>query len=113
MTLGLKRVAWPIRLEGLATGYQLSLQRLERVLSTCGVEPMACLGQPVDPEVMEVVQIVSDATQPPGMVTDEVRCGYRRHGQVYRFAQVVATRADATPSHAPDEDAADQSVNER
>ena len=81
------------RLDGLATGYQLSLQRLERALSTCGIKPMACLGQPVDPELMEVVQIVSDAAQPPGIVTDEVRCGYRRHGQVYRFAQVVATRA--------------------
>jgi hypothetical protein len=80
------------RLEGLVTGYRLSLQRLERILSTCGIEPIACLGQLVDPELMEVVQIVSDATKPPGIVTDEVRCGYRRQGRVYRFAQVVATR---------------------
>ncbi len=89
------------RLEGLVTGYQLSLQRLERVLATCGIEPIACLGQSIDPEVMEVVQVVSDATQPPGMVADEVRCGYRRYGQVYRFAQVVATRSDAASSHTP------------
>jgi molecular chaperone GrpE (heat shock protein) len=87
------------RLEGLMTGYRLSLQRLERILSTCGIEPIPCLGQSVDPELMEVVQIVSDSAQPPGMVADTVRCGYRRYGQVYRFAQVVATRSDATPSH--------------
>lgn len=95
------------RLAGLVTGYRLSLQRLERILSTCGIEPIPCLGQAVDPELMEVVQIVSDSTKPPGMVTDAVRCGYRRYGQVYRFAQVVATRSDAAPSythaeHTPD-----------
>jgi len=37
-------------------------------------------------------------------VLDEVRRGYRRHGQVLRFAQVVATRAalpaGGTPSAA-------------
>ncbi len=83
------------RLEGLVTGYRLSLQRLERMLSTCGIEPIPCLGQSVDPELMEVVQIVADTTKPPGVVTDEVRCGYRRYGQVYRFAQVVATRFES------------------
>jgi hypothetical protein len=80
------------RFEGLVTGYRLSLQRLERTLSTCGIEPISCLGQSVDPELMEVVQIVSDSTKPRGIVTVDVRCGYRRQGRVYRFAQVVATR---------------------
>lgn len=83
------------RLEGLVTGYRLSLQRLERLLATCGIEPISCLEESVDPELMEVVQIVSDTRQPQGTVTDEVRRGYRRHGQVYRFAQVVATRSDS------------------
>jgi molecular chaperone GrpE len=91
------------RLEGLMTGYRLSLQRLERIMSSGGIEPIACLGQAVDPALMEVVQIVSDSTKPPGMVADIVRCGYWRYGQVYRFAQVVATRSDATRSHSPTE----------
>ena len=81
------------RLEGLAEGYKLSLQRLERLLATYGIEPIVCLGQPVDAELMEVVQIVVDPSRPSGIVLDEVRRGYRRHGQVLRFAQVVATRA--------------------
>ena len=87
------------RLDGLAAGYRLSLERLERLLATYGIEPIACLGQPVDAELMEVVQIVVDPSQPSGMVLDEVRRGYRRHGRVYRFAQVVATRA-ASPAAA-------------
>ncbi len=95
------------RLAGLVTGYRFSLQRLERILLTCGIEPIPCLGQAVDPELMEVVQVVSDSTKPPGMVTDEVRCGYRRYGRVYRFAQVVANRSDAAPSHTHVEPATD------
>jgi molecular chaperone GrpE len=81
------------RLAGLDVGYTLSIRRLERALVACGIEPIECIGQPVDAELMEVVQIVSDATQPSGMVIDEVRRGYRRYGQIYRFAQVVATRS--------------------
>lgn len=92
------------RIEGLAEGYTLSLERLERLLATYGIEPIACLGQPVDAELMEVVQVVVDSSQPSGVVLDEVRRGYRRHGRVYRFAQVVATRAapsaDGMPSAA-------------
>jgi hypothetical protein len=99
-----RKAAGPMadRLEGLAAGYKLSLERLERLLTTYGIEPIACLGQPVDAELMEVVQVVVDSSQPSGVVLDEVRRGYRRHGRVYRFAQVVATRAappaDGTPS---------------
>ena len=87
------------RLEGLAEGYKLSLERLERLLATYGIEPIVCLGQPVDAELMEVVQIVVDSSRPAGTVLDEVRRGYRRHGRVWRFAQVVATRA-ALPANA-------------
>lgn len=88
------------RLEGLAEGYKLSLERLERLLATYGIEPIACLGQPVDAALMEVVQIVVDPSQPSGVVLDEARRGYRRHGRVLRFAQVVATRS-ALPADAP------------
>jgi len=107
LEIGVEAERMANRLTGLVTGYQLSLQRLERTLTTCGIEPISCLGQAVDPELMEVVQVLSDATQPAGIVMDEVRCGYRRHGQIYRFAQVVATRSDATPSHPLAEDATD------
>lgn len=81
------------RLEGVTTGYRLSVQRLERALAAYGIEPMACLGQAVDAERMEVVQIVADAAQQPAMVIDEVRRGYLQRGRVYRFAQVVATHS--------------------
>jgi molecular chaperone GrpE len=84
------------RLEGLSTGYGLGIQRLERLLASCGIEPIECVGKPVDAELMEVVQLVTESGQPDGVVVDEVRRGYRRDGQVYRFAQVVAARPPST-----------------
>jgi hypothetical protein len=45
---------------------------------------------------MEVVQLVTESGQPDGVVVDEVRRGYHRDGQVYRFAQVVAARPPST-----------------
>jgi hypothetical protein len=89
------------RLDGLAAGVLLNVQRLERALTAYGIEPIACLGQPVDSEAMEVVQIVTDPTHPSGVVIDEVRRGYRRHGRVYRAAQVVATRSTPQTASAP------------
>ena len=96
------------RLEGLTTGYMLSVQRLERVLAAYDIEPMACLGHSVDAEHMEVVQVVADPAQPPGIVMDEVRRGYLQGGRVYRFAQVVATRSsrqngDVLPAATPED----------
>lgn len=80
------------RLEGLSAGYELGVQRLERLLAACGIEPIECVGKSVDADLMEVVQLVTESGQPEGVVVDEVRRGYRRDGQVYRFAQVVAAR---------------------
>ncbi|MDH3600374.1 MAG: nucleotide exchange factor GrpE [Candidatus Tectomicrobia bacterium] len=89
------------RLDGLSTGYELGVQRLDRLLAACGIEPIECVGKPVDAELMEVVQLVTESGQPDGVVVDEVRRGYRRDGQVYRFAQVVAARMPSPEAGAP------------
>ena len=75
-----------------ADGYALSLRRVERVLPTFGLEPVSCIGEAFDPELMEVVEVVGDTEQPPGTVIEEVRPGYRWRGKVFRFAQVKVAR---------------------
>jgi molecular chaperone GrpE len=75
-------------LASLATGYTMSLQRVERTLRQHGLEPIAAVGQPFDPERMEVVEAVSDSGRPGGEVLGEVRRGYLWNGRVFRFAQV-------------------------
>jgi molecular chaperone GrpE len=74
--------------DSIATGYAMSLQRIERALAQSGLERMACAGEPFDPEFMEVVEAVGDSGRPPGEVIEEVRPGYLWNGRVFRFAQV-------------------------
>jgi molecular chaperone GrpE len=75
-------------LESLLTGYTMSLQRIERALGQQGLEPMACTGEPFDPERMEVMEAVPDSGRPAGEVLEEVRPGYLWHGRAFRFALV-------------------------
>ncbi len=79
-------------LAGVADGYALSLRRVERVLPQFGLEPIACEGQPFDPEAMEVVEVVDDPDRPAGTVVEEVRRGYRWDGRPFRSAQVKVVR---------------------
>ena len=80
-------------LASLATGYTMSLQRLDRALRQHGLEPMAVVGRPFDPERMEVLEAVADSGRGPGEVLDEVRRGYLWNGRVFRYAQVRVARA--------------------
>ena len=79
-------------LAGVADGYALSLRRVERAFSQVGLEPIACVGHPFDPERMEAVELVDAAGQPGGTVVEEVRRGYLRNGMLFRFALVKVAR---------------------
>ncbi len=80
------------KVDAVLVGYQMGLQRLERVLDQQGLEPIACVGQPFDPETMEVVEVLRDAGRSGTEVVEEVRRGYRWQGRVFRFAQVRVAR---------------------
>jgi molecular chaperone GrpE len=76
----------------LVTGYTMSVQRLERALQQHGLEPIRCVGEPFDPETMEVVEVVTEGGRGGTEVVAEVRRGYRWRGRVFRFAQVKVAR---------------------
>jgi molecular chaperone GrpE len=80
-------------LESVITGYTMSLQRLERALRQHGLEPIPCVGEPFDPERMEVLEVVADSGRPANEVLDEVRRGYLWNGRVFRYAQVRVARS--------------------
>jgi molecular chaperone GrpE len=75
-------------LGSLLTGYTMSVQRVERSLQQHGLEPIPTVGRSFDPELMEVVEVVTDSDRPAGEVIEEVRRGYLWHGRVFRYAQV-------------------------
>jgi molecular chaperone GrpE len=75
-------------LESLVTGYAMSLQRVEKALRQYGLEPIATVGFPFDPERMEALEIVTGSGRPSNEVVEEVRRGYLWNGRVFRYAQV-------------------------
>ncbi|OWK45031.1 hypothetical protein FRUB_01362 [Fimbriiglobus ruber] len=79
-------------LAGLGDGYAMSLRRVDRVLPQFDIEPIDCVGQVFDPELMEVLEVLTDPDQPSGTVAEEVRRGYRWRGKLFRFAQVKVVR---------------------
>jgi molecular chaperone GrpE len=74
--------------DALLVGYQMSLQRIERALEQHGLETIDCVGQPFDPETMEVAEVVREPGRTGTIVLDEIRRGYRRQGRLFRYAQV-------------------------
>jgi molecular chaperone GrpE len=79
-------------LDSLVAGYMMGLNRIEGILPSAGLEPIAATGQRFDPESMEVIEVVAETNQPEGEVVEEVRRGYRWRGRVFRCAQVRVAR---------------------
>ena len=80
------------KVDALLTGYDMSVQRVQRALEQHGLERIACVGQPFDPETMEVAEVVRDPARGGTDVIDELRPGYRWRGKLLRYAQVRVAR---------------------
>jgi molecular chaperone GrpE len=80
-------------LASVLAGYRMSLQRVERALQQSGLQPIPTVGEPFDPESMEVLEVVTDSDRPSGEVVGEVRRGYRWRDRVFRFAQVRVAKS--------------------
>jgi molecular chaperone GrpE len=79
-------------LESLASGYAMSLQRIDRALEQHGLERITAVGSAFDPETMEVVEVVKEPGRAASEVLEEVRPGYRWNGQLFRPAHVRVAR---------------------
>ena len=75
-------------LDALLVGYRMSLQRIERAFEQQSLEPIPCVGEPFDPELMEVAEVVREEGRASTEVIQEVRRGYFWHGRLFRYAQV-------------------------
>jgi molecular chaperone GrpE len=83
--------------QSLLEGYDLIQARLQRTLKAEGIVRVPCVGHPVDPQTMTVLEVVEDSNQPPGTVVEELRRGYTWLGRTLRYAEVRAARASAPP----------------
>jgi molecular chaperone GrpE len=82
--------------ENWLKGVQLTLQKLEEVLASVGVEPIQPVGQPFDPKLHEAIGSEESDEHPEDTVVSELRRGYRIHDRVLRPALVKVSRRSAT-----------------
>ena len=84
--------------DALLEGYGLIQTRLRRGMDAGQLFGIEALGQPVDPALMTVVEVVDDPARPAVEVVDEIRKGYTWRGRVLRYAEVRASRS-LSPAH--------------
>ena len=76
----------------IAVGLRMLQQQLTEVLRTEGLEEIAAIGLPLDPERHEVVSYVETDDKPENIVIEEVRRGYMLKGKVIRPSLVVVSK---------------------
>ena len=94
-------------LQSLLEGFDLIQNRLRRLMRSECIEPIGCLGRPVDPDRMIVVEVAEAPDCAPGTVIEELRRGYTWRGRVLRLAEVRAVRGPRAGDRAEPEGEAD------
>jgi len=75
---------------GLKEGFSLIHNKLNNILTSKGLKPMGCKGQPFDMDLHEAItNIPAPSEEDKGKVMDEVEKGYFLNEKVLRYAKVV------------------------
>ena len=82
--------------ENWLKGVRLTLQKLEEVLASVGVEPIEAVGQHFSPQLHEAIGSEESDEHPEDTVVSELRRGYKLHERVLRPALVKVSRRSAT-----------------
>jgi molecular chaperone GrpE len=84
-------------LHAITEGQDISLRRLEQMLSNQQVAALAALGQPLDPHTMRAAEVEQRNDVDNGVVTEELRKGYTWQGELLRLAEVKVNRRSEPP----------------
>ena len=76
----------------VVVGLKMLQKQLAEVLESEGLEEIPAEGQPLDPELHEVVSYVETNECPENTVLEEVRKGYTLNGKVIRTSLVVVSK---------------------
>jgi molecular chaperone GrpE len=76
----------------LREGSALTLQRLDDLLASHRVRPIAALGQPLDPQCMQAVGIEWAPEAAEGVVLRELRRGFQQGTVLLRSAEVIVNK---------------------
>lgn len=79
-------------IDSIREGQQMTVRRLDQLLSRHQVEPIPVLDQPLDPHCMKAVETAADPHHANGWVVAEIRRGFRWQGQMLRVAEVQVNK---------------------
>ncbi len=76
---------------GSGSGVEKIRDQMVEVMKSLGVEEIKCVGEPIDPQLHEVVatQVCDEISS--GLVAKEVQRGYTLHGRLLRAAKVIVS----------------------
>lgn len=77
--------------ESLKDGVQLVVKQLDDVFGKHGIQAIAAVGEPFDPNVHEAIAQTPSDTHPQGAVAIEATTGFLMHHRVVRPSQVVVS----------------------
>jgi molecular chaperone GrpE len=81
--------------EHLLEGVQMTANLFRSKLQSIGVEPIAALGQPFDPNLAQAIGTIPvKEAHIDGLVVEEVQTGYNMQGQLLRPSQVRVGRIE-------------------
>jgi molecular chaperone GrpE len=86
---------------GITEGLDMVHKQLLATLAKHGVEPIAALGQPFDPNQHEALVQQPDPDHPEGTVVAELGKGYRIHDRVLRPSKVAVSIPAPAPEPRP------------
>ncbi|MGR9106990.1 MAG: nucleotide exchange factor GrpE [Gammaproteobacteria bacterium] len=81
-------------IEGLRKGQSLTLKRLDDLLASYQVVPIAVLDKVFDPMAMRAAEVETREDLENGRVTGELRIGYRWRNEVLRVAEVKVNKVE-------------------
>ncbi len=79
-------------------------KRLLKILAQEGVQPIDSMGQPIDLDCHEVVEVEHNDEVSPGTVVKEEQKGYLLEDRVLRDAKVIVTRPKSAEGHSNQKD---------
>ncbi len=83
------------KLKGLAVGIEATQRELEKVFKQNGIERIAAMGLPLDPNQHQAMIEIPSADQEPGTIVQEMQSGWMIKDRLLRPAMVgVAKKAD-------------------
>ncbi len=75
-------------------GFKLLYNSLDTLLKREGITPIRCVGELFNPELHEVLQVVTNNDKEEGIIVEEYQRGYLLHKGVLRASKVKITKRD-------------------